>query len=364
MRRVCIAVVTLILSAAPGCGNGDSKKTAPDLTDAVPEETGGQNPVDIVPDPGPENLCCEDLPPEAKPLDIVPETEVTPPVDLVELTDLTPDEIEPPPDIVDVENVEPEIVPDIAPDLEPELPEEVTEEVVDPQPCILDFDCEPGESCILGWCEPFVPECDDEMECPDGETCLEGVCLEEGMSPAAGKILFNEVLADGNTDGDPNQDGTKDPMEDEFVELVNVSNETLDLSGWMLVENDWEEWLPRYTFVDGFALAPKEAVVIFGGGDAPESTDAVFYATSNADDPGIPYGLDLDDSGDLVRLVDPELLTVAAFAYGDAGGTPATSDESLTRDPDLTGTFAPHTFADGADGAVFSPGTRVDGSEF
>jgi len=361
MRRVCIAVVALFISAALGCGNGDSKKSTPDVVDAVPEEDGGGEPVDIVPDPGPGDLCCGELPPDLTPVDFGPEAETPEPVDIVDVTDLVPDEVATTPDIVDVEE---ETGPDLVPDVEPDLPEEVLPEVVEPQACVLDFDCEPGESCLLGWCEPFVPECDDEVECPDGEACLEGVCLEEGMSPAAGKIIFNEVLSDGNTDGDPNQDGTKDPMEDEFVELVNVSNETLDLSGWMIVEDDWEEWLPRYTFPDGFTLSPKGAVVIFGGGDAPESTDAVFYAASNAEDPGIPYGLDLDDAGDMVRLVDSELLTVAAFAYGDGGGIPAVSDESLTRDPDLAGTFAPHTFADGADGAVFSPGTRVDGLEF
>jgi len=262
-------------------------------------------------------------------------------------------------DVVDVPDAEPEV--DV---IEPELPPDIAEEDLAPQPCELDYDCEPGESCTLGFCGPFVPECDDEMDCPEGETCLEGVCLEEGMSPLAGKILFNEVLADGNTDGDPNEDGSKDPTEDEFVELVNVSNETLDLSGWMLVETDWEEWLPRYTFPEGTTLDPAGAVVLFGGGDAPESTDAIYYDISNAEDPGIAYGLDLDDAGDLVRLIDGELLTVAAFAYGDAGGNPGVSDESMTRDPDLTGTFIPHSFADGADGAIFSPGTRVDGTGF
>ncbi len=240
----------------------------------------------------------------------------------------------------------------------------VEPEVVEPEPCELDYDCEPGESCILGFCGPFVPECDELEECPDGEICLEGVCLDDGMSLFAGKILFNEVLADGSTNGDPNQDGTKDPIEDEFVELVNVSNEILDLSDWMVVENDWEEWLPRHTFPAGTTLGPLDAIVLFGGGDAPESTDGIFYACSNAEDPGIPFGLDLDDTGDLVRLVDTDLLTVAVFAYGDAGGNPAVSDESLSRDPDLTGAFVPHSSADGADGAVFSPGTRVDGSPF
>jgi len=347
-------LTSLLFALTAGCGNGDSKDPVPDAGDLVTDMADGVDPGDALPDPGPGDLCCPDIPGDVKSDEV--EVDVVVPVDVV---DAGPDEVEPPVDVVDVPDAEPEV--DV---IEPELPPDIAEEDLAPQPCELDYDCEPGESCTLGFCGPFVPECDDEMDCPEGETCLEGVCLEEGMSPLAGKILFNEVLADGNTDGDPNEDGSKDPTEDEFVELVNVSNETLDLSGWMLVETDWEEWLPRYTFPEGTTLDPAGAVVLFGGGDAPESTDAIYYDISNAEDPGIAYGLDLDDAGDLVRLIDGELLTVAAFAYGDAGGNPGVSDESMTRDPDLTGTFIPHSFADGADGAIFSPGTRVDGTGF
>ena len=356
MRRWYIPIITtLLFLVATGCGNGDSKDPVPDAGDVVADTADGVDPGDIQPDPGPGDLCCgPDVPDETPQPDATgDEFEAVEPLDVVEIG---PDEIEPPPDVTEVEEV------DLL--IEPELPIEMIEEDLAPQPCELDYDCEQGESCTLGFCQDFVPECDGEIDCPEGETCLEGVCLEEGMSPLVGKIAFNEVLADGNTDGDPNEDGTKDPTEDEFVELVNVSNATVDLSGWMLVESDWEEWLPRYTFPEGTTLEPMGAVVLFGGGDAPESTDAIYYDASNAEDPGIPYGLDLDDSGDLVRLLDTELLMVAAFAYGDAGGNPGVSDESMTRDPDLTGTFIPHSFADGADGAIFSPGFRVDGTAF
>jgi hypothetical protein len=42
---------------------------------------------------------------------------------------------------------------------------------------------------------------------------------------------------------------------------------------------------------------------------------------------------------------------------------PAT-DQSLTRSPDLTGDFVPHTTAAGSNGATFSVGTQVDGAPF
>ena len=181
-------------------------------------------------------------------------------------------------------------------------------------------------------------------------------------SPHFGAVIFNEVLTDGTTNEDANGDGTIDAMEDEFVELVNVSGAPVDMTGWILAEKDWDIHLPRHTFAA--TLSPNMAAVVFGGGDAPDSTATVIYATSNAQDPGIPYGLDLDDAGDRMVLLDSNGLFVDEFTYGDQGGAPAASDESLTRDPDLTGDFTPHTQAQNAAGAIFSPGARVDGSAF
>jgi hypothetical protein len=183
-------------------------------------------------------------------------------------------------------------------------------------------------------------------------------------SPHIGKIIFNEVLTDGTTNEDANGDGTIDAMEDEFVELVNVSGAAVDMTGWTLSERDWDINLPRHTFAAGTNPGPDLAIVVFGGGDPPDPTAAVIFTASNAQDPGIPYGLDLDDSGDRMVLLDANGLFVDEFTYGDQGGPTAASDESLTRDPDLTGDFTPHTQAQNASGAIFSPGTRVDGAEF
>ena len=194
------------------------------------------------------------------------------------------------------------------------------------------------------------------------EGCVEGKCLPEGVSPYAGAVRINELLSDGTADEDANQDGSVDAMEDEFVELVVVSNADVDLSGWRITEEDWDIWLPRHTFPDGTLLSPLTAVVVFGGGDSPDSTDAIFFATANAADPGTPYGLDLDDEGDELRLIDAEGRLVDVVTYGEAPAS--ASDQSLTRSPDLVGPWLPHLDAADASGAVFSPGTRVDGSPF
>ncbi len=47
--------------------------------------------------------------------------------------------------------------------------------------------------------------------------------------------------------------------------------------------------------------------------------------------------------------------------YGSEGG----NDQSLTLSPDITGeSFVRHSTIETADGALFSPGTQLDGSKF
>ncbi|MBN2494594.1 MAG: lamin tail domain-containing protein [Deltaproteobacteria bacterium] len=187
-------------------------------------------------------------------------------------------------------------------------------------------------------------------------------------SPLFGAVVFNEVLIDGTAEGDPNGDGdTSHPFEDQFVELVNVHGADVDLSGCRLIEEDLAEGRPRHTFPAGTTLPAGHALVIFGGGDAPEATDTATFLTANADDPGgLSFGLHLSDPSDTVWLLDPEGGAVALFCYGGADdcALPAAEDASLTRDPDLTGDFTPHDEAAGSGGAAFSPGTLVDGTPF
>jgi hypothetical protein len=143
-----------------------------------------------------------------------------------------------------------------------------------------------------------------------------------------------------------------------------------DLSGFLLVETD-QLGIPRHTFPQGFHLGPGEAVVVFGGGTPSEALTALPGAqvvTANAEDPAFANGLNLDDDGDVLRLLDAQWREVFVFAYGDACAgpacPPAIADRSLTRSPDLVGDFVPHDEAPGSDGAIFSPGTRLDGTRF
>ena len=103
--------------------------------------------------------------------------------------------------------------------------------------------------------------------------------------------------------------------------------------------------------------------MVFGGGTAPNNIAGAQYLTAVNDDT-TPYGLSLDDMGDVISLADAEGNIIAEFAYGDQGGPEAVVDQSIVRDPDGTGSFVPHTTATGSNGSIFSPGFKINGSNF
>jgi hypothetical protein len=162
-------------------------------------------------------------------------------------------------------------------------------------------------------------------------------------------LVINEVHADpDSTDGDANGDGTANTTADEFIEIVNTGDTPFDLSGFSL--NDLVS--QRHVFTNT-VLQPGCAVVIFGSG--PIVGDFGGALTQDASS----AALGLNNSGDTVSLENGNL-TIAEVTYGVEGG----NNQSLTRDPDLTGGFTEHSTATGSGGALFSPGTRIDGTAF
>jgi len=95
--------------------------------------------------------------------------------------------------------------------------------------------------------------------------------------------------------------------------------------------------------------------VVFGGGTPTGEfgTSVVQTASSGA--------LGLNNGGDSVTLSDG-VNSAAVVSYGGEGG----DNQSLTRDPDITGPepLVKHSTATGSGGALFSPGTMIDGSNF
>ncbi|MEO0461525.1 MAG: Calx-beta domain-containing protein [Pseudomonadota bacterium] len=179
-----------------------------------------------------------------------------------------------------------------------------------------------------------------------------GTILADDAPPATSDIVINEIHADPAADipGDANGDGTRDFSDDEFVELVNTGSSAVDLSGFTLSDGV----AVRHTFAAGTTLAAGEAIVVFGGGTP---TGAFGGATVVAASSG---NLGLNNSGDTVTLADGGGTTLAEVTYGGEAG----DNQSITRDPDLTGNFVQHSSAPDAGGALFSPGTQIDGAAF
>jgi Tol biopolymer transport system component len=178
-------------------------------------------------------------------------------------------------------------------------------------------------------------------------------------------ILINELLADppDGAAGDANHDGARDSSDDEFVEIVNTTASDLDISGYQLLTRSTSGITDtmRHTFPPGTIFPSGSAIVVFGGGsfnpgDPVFDGAKVFKASTG--------GLSLTNSGGVVTLRDASQAIINIFSYGGSTGLNGDANQSLTRSPDITGNFTPHTTANGSNGRPFSPGTRVDGSSF
>ncbi len=162
--------------------------------------------------------------------------------------------------------------------------------------------------------------------------------------------VINEINADPDgTNGDANGDGTVNSSQDEFVEVLNRSGSVVDISGWTISDG----FGVRHTFPGGTMVEPGCGILVFGGGTPTGDFGGMPAQTASG---GL---LGLNNGGDTVTLSDG-MSAIAAETYGGGGG----NNQSLTRDPDVTGPFVEHSTATGAMGALFSPGQTVPGGFF
>lgn len=175
-----------------------------------------------------------------------------------------------------------------------------------------------------------------------------------GAAPPAPPMdwIINEIHADpdGSIAGDANGDGFRDTTDDEFVEIVNASGTDADISGWTLSDAVGV----RHTFPAGSIVADGCSIVVFGGGSPSGKFGASLVQTASSSQLG------LNNGGDTVTL-NNGTVDIAVQSYGSEGG----SNQSLTRDPDISGgALVLHSDVANSGGALFSPGTQTDGSQF
>ena len=173
---------------------------------------------------------------------------------------------------------------------------------------------------------------------------------DDGDGPF-GDLVINEFLSDPpNPEGDANRDGTLDTSQDEFIELLNVSEDAFDLSDYEIHDGVGM----RHVFPVGTLLAAGRAIVVFGGGSPVGGFGGSLVQTASS---GL---LGLNNSGDTIFLKTPGGgSTLLEFEYDGS-----VLDESMSRSPDGSGAFVAHSQASAADGVLFSPGVTVDGNTF
>jgi hypothetical protein len=181
------------------------------------------------------------------------------------------------------------------------------------------------------------------------------------LAPLTVPLIINEFLADpggsaaGDLEGDANGDGIRDSADDEFVELVN--NGVTPLAVGLFTISDASQ--VRFTIPAGTVIPAGESAVVFGGGTP---TGAFGNATAN----GLVFiassgGLSLNNGGDTITVRDNLGATLNSVTFGSSEGG---ANQSITRSPDITGTFTAHSASVGSGGAFFSPGARVNGAPF
>lgn len=221
---------------------------------------------------------------------------------------------------------------------------------------------------------PAQPDCRRSEDC-DTSLCVSGVCqslpgpdltafeswadaaaaprtsstadsrptlCQRAVPASAETIALNEVLTNVPTgpEGDANGDGTRDAFDDEFVELVNIAREPVDMSGVRISSGG----KLKHTF-EPLCLPPGDAVVVFGGGSVgPSIVGSALIAERRFAFP---------NDGGTVEVAAPTGV-IARFDYGRG---PAAS---FTRLPQLVGAaWVSHIELSSL---AFSPGLCPDGS--
>lgn len=181
-------------------------------------------------------------------------------------------------------------------------------------------------------------------------------------------VIINEVYNDiSGISFDANNDGSAD-SDDEFIEVLNVSGTTLDLSGATLSDSSFV----RHIFPDGTILDPGCAVLVFAGGDVQQGSVQFEFGDTPVQialsDPQFP-GLSLTDSGDSVILRDANGTLTGSFDaevhsvdLPDQSGAASASSITTSTDGDASSGYILHTAT--IEGTEMSPGTTPAGGSY
>ena len=139
--------------------------------------------------------------------------------------------------------------------------------------------------------------------------------------------------------------------EDEYVELLNGSNQALELAGWTLSDSN----AVRLRFTNSLVVGAGQALIACGGAleTAPPDLDVPVVAAHET-----AAGLSLNNDGDAIVLRNAAGNLVERVVYS---AKQVAKDGSMTRWPDATGPFVAQT---SVAPLPVSPGRTADGLPF
>jgi hypothetical protein len=182
------------------------------------------------------------------------------------------------------------------------------------------------------------------------------VTIEDDDQPVVPNILLNEILYDPSNnllDGDANGDGVYAQAADEFIEIINYSSRSLNLSGFKVFDSEnFAIKLPNHTFPANTILPAGKCLVLFGGGNPKGTFGGALVQTSSSGD------LNLNNTADILYITDQSNNILLQYDIEPLSNNP---NESYSRNPDLTGDFIQHS---AINGKFFSPGTKTNGDPF
>ena len=192
------------------------------------------------------------------------------------------------------------------------------------------------------------------------DDCPNEVGLPEYNGCSQPLLIINEVLYDPSNqglDGDANGDGTYVHDDDEFIEFVNLGG-TLDISGYSVHDNAQE----RHVFPEGTVISSGGVLVLFGGGDPTGAFGNAIIQTATSGK------LNMNNAGDFVTLYNTNgevVLTFDIEPFSDNPNESYTRYLDLNTEPDADGNlFYQHASLTESSGSLFSPGTKIDGTNF
>ena len=196
--------------------------------------------------------------------------------------------------------------------------------------------------------------------------------LDNGVVPNVGDLIINEMLVAPPTDsiiGDANNDGVRSGTDDEFIEIVNISDKILDLSNIYL--SDMADNIIA-SFPENTLVRPHQVIVIFGGGNPTGDFGGATVFTL------VDSSLSLNNGGDIIfinlnedndgninndKTIFSAIYDEWSWHYGSAVLYPEL--ETINAE----GNYKHHCNPENLDPApncnnYYSPGTKMDGSPF